>query len=103
MLTMICLTTSVGALRLCSVRQYVSNALWQQPRSLLYQTFVDSHLVAIPGLGTLTTRGFAGSDLQDLSGKADGTLDAEVLGFGTLDEVGGDCEILAPGFGMLGR
>jgi hypothetical protein len=58
---------------------------------VLDQTLVDSHLVAVPGLGTFTTRGLAGGDLQDLGGEADGALDAEVLGLGALDEVGGDC------------
>jgi hypothetical protein len=57
---------------------------------VLDQALVDSHLVAVPGLGTLTTRGLAGGDLQDLGGEADGSLDAEVLGLGALDEVGGD-------------
>jgi hypothetical protein len=51
---------------------------------------VDSHLVHIPGLGTLTTGGLAGSDLKSLGGKTDGTLDTEVLGLGTFEELSGD-------------
>lgn len=54
------------------------------------QTLVDLHLVAVPGLGTLTARGLAGGDAEDLGGEADGTLDTEVLVLGTLDEVGAD-------------
>lgn len=30
------------------------------------------HLVAIPGLGTLTARGLTGGDLEDLGGETDG-------------------------------
>ena len=52
------------------------------------QALVDLHLKHIPGLGTLTTGGFAGGDLEVLGGKTDGTLDAEVLGLGALDELG---------------
>lgn len=51
------------------------------------KTLVDLELVAIPCLGTLTTRSLTGSDLQDLGGKADGALDTEVLVLGTVDEV----------------
>jgi hypothetical protein len=57
---------------------------------VLDQALVDSHLIAIPGLGTLTTRRLAGGDLQDLSGETDGALNAEVLGLGALEEFGGD-------------
>ena len=51
---------------------------------------MNAHLVHIPGLGTLTARGFASGDLEDLGGKADGSLDAEVLGFGAFEELGAD-------------
>jgi hypothetical protein len=57
---------------------------------ILDQTLVDSHLEAIPGLGTLTTRGLTGGDLEDAGRETDGALDAELLGLGALDEVGGD-------------
>ena len=50
-------------------------------------TLVDSHLVGVPGLGTLTARGLAGGDLEVLGGQADGTLDAELLVLGTVDEL----------------
>jgi hypothetical protein len=49
---------------------------------------VDAHLVHVPGLGTLTARGLAGGDLEDLGGQTDGALDAEVLALGALDELG---------------
>jgi hypothetical protein len=51
------------------------------------EALVDAHLVGVPGLGTLTARGLTGGDLEVLGGKADGTLDAELLGFGTVDEL----------------
>lgn len=61
--------------------------------NILDQTLVDSHLEAIPGLGTLTTGGLTGGDLEDAGRETDGALDAELLGLGTLDEVGGDYDI----------
>lgn len=57
---------------------------------VLDETLVDAHLVAVPGLGTLTTGGLAGGDLEGLGGETDGALDAEVLALGTLDELGAD-------------
>jgi len=48
---------------------------------------VDSHLVGIPGLRTLTTRSLAGGDLQLLGGQADGALDAQVLALGAVDQL----------------
>jgi hypothetical protein len=54
------------------------------------KTLVDSHLKHVPGLGTLTTGGLAGSNLEVLGGEADGALDAEVLALGALDQLGAD-------------
>lgn len=51
---------------------------------------MDSHLVHVPGLATLTARGLAGGHLQGLGGQADRTLDAEVLGLCALEEFGAD-------------
>lgn len=51
---------------------------------------MDSHLVGVPGLGTLTTRGLAGGDLEVLGGETDGALDAEVLRLCAVDELGAD-------------
>jgi len=51
------------------------------------QTLVDSHLESIPGLGSFTTRSLTGGNLQGLGGQTDGTLDAEILGLGALDEL----------------
>jgi len=50
------------------------------------QTLVNSHLEAIPGLGTFTTRSLSGCDLQGLGWKTDWALDSEILGLGTLDQ-----------------
>ena len=47
---------------------------------------MQSHLEAIPSLGTLTTRGLSGGDLEGLSWQADRALDAEVLALGSLNE-----------------
>lgn len=35
-------------------------------RTQIHQTLVHAHLKAVPGLGTLTTRGLAGGDAQKL-------------------------------------
>ena len=51
---------------------------------------VDTHLEAIPGLGTFTTRGLTGGDPQGLGGHPDGSLNFEVLILGSLDEVSAD-------------
>ena len=51
---------------------------------------MDSHLISVPSLGTLTTRGLAGGDLEVLCGEADGALDAEVLCLCAVDELGAD-------------
>lgn len=59
-------------------------------RHELDETLVDAHLVAVPGLGTLTARGLAGGDLEGLGGQADGALDAQVLALGALDQLGAD-------------
>lgn len=55
------------------------------------ESLVDLHLEAVPGLGTLTTGGLSGGDLEDLGGHSDGTLNSEVLVLGSVDEVGRDC------------
>jgi len=63
------------------------------------EALVDVHGEHVPGLGTLTVRGLTGGDLEVLGGKADRALDAEVLGLGTLDELGAD---LLEGGGLAG-
>ena len=75
------------------------------------QTLVDLELVTVPGLRTLTARlrhqrsvrlhrhivtwddtnRLASGDLEDLSGKTDGPLDAELLVLRAVDEVRRDC------------
>ena len=59
-------------------------------KHLLDQALVDPHLIRIPGLAALTTRGLAGCDLQVLGRQADGAFDTQVLGLGTLDQLAGD-------------
>lgn len=49
---------------------------------------MDSHLVPVPGLGTLTTGRLPGGVLEDLGGESDGAPDVEVSVLGTVDEVG---------------
>lgn len=51
---------------------------------------MDAHLEAIPGLGTLTARGLASGDAEDLGGHADRASDLDVLALGTLDEDSAD-------------
>lgn len=64
---------------------------------------MDSHLEAIPGLRTFTAGGFTGGNFKDAGGETDGALDSEVLGLGTLDQVGGDCRISIAVPGGKGR
>jgi hypothetical protein len=47
---------------------------------------VNSHLESIPGLRSFTTRSLSGGDLEVAGWEADGTLNTEILGLGTLDE-----------------
>ena len=49
---------------------------------------MNAHLEHIPGLASLTTRCFPGCNLQGFGGQADGAFDAQVLGFGALEELG---------------
>lgn len=51
---------------------------------------MDAHLVQVPGLGTLTTRGLAGGDLEVLGGQAHGALDGQVLALCALEQLGAD-------------
>lgn len=79
---------------------------------VLNQALVDAQLEKIPGLGTLTVGGLSGHDLKLLGlwgrsdagslvlfriakvgvyyRKPDGALDGEILGAGTVDELGAD-------------
>lgn len=49
---------------------------------------MNPHLIHIPRLASLTTGGFPGSDLEGSGGKTHGALDAQILGFGALEELG---------------
>lgn len=84
MLMMICLTTSVGALRLFEIS--TSSTTLPVEFNSLDQSLVDSHLESIPGFGSFTTRGLSGGNLEGLGWETDGAFDAEVLGLGTLDK-----------------
>ena len=57
---------------------------------VLDEALVDSHLKSIPGLGTLSAGSLAGGDLQGAGWETDWALDAEILGLGTIDELGAD-------------
>lgn len=46
------------------------------------QTLVDAHLVAIPGLGTLTVGRLSGGNLKNLGRHANGALGRDLLGTG---------------------
>lgn len=48
---------------------------------------MNPHFVCVPSLASLTTRRLAGRNLERLRWKADGALDAEVLGLGSLDKL----------------
>lgn len=54
------------------------------------QSLVDSHLVGVPGLGTLTVRSLSGGDLEDLGWESDWSLDSQFLALGSSNEVGTD-------------
>ena len=51
---------------------------------------VDLHLVAVPGVETVTARGLAGGDAQGAGGQADGAADLDLLLVGAGHQVGGD-------------
>lgn len=51
---------------------------------------MNPHLVRIPSLAPLAAGALARSHLQVFGGEADGSLGAEVLGAGALDELGTD-------------
>lgn len=53
----------------------------------LNQALVDPHLICVPCFASLTTRCLTGCDLQRFCWKADRALDAQVLGFGSLNEL----------------
>lgn len=82
---MICLTTSVGALRLIEGQQ--ATLEFPPKEDLLNQSLMNSHLESIPSLRSFTTRSLAGSDLESLGWETNGALDAEFLGLGTLNKL----------------
>lgn len=54
------------------------------------QSLVDSHLVGVPGLGTLSVRCLSGGDFEDLGWESDWSLDSQFLALGSSNEVGAD-------------
>lgn len=56
-------------------------------------TLVDSHLEAIPGLGTFSTRSFTGRNSQGLRWHTDRSLDLQLLLLSTADQFGAYCNI----------
>lgn len=99
---MICFTTSVGALRLqqrsatsifrlhlpleLSIKCPYALTAFPKGSDLLNQPLVNSHLVRVPRLASLTAGCLPRGHLQALRRQADGPLDAQVLGFCALDE-----------------
>ena len=51
------------------------------------EPLVDSHLEAIPGLGTLSTGSLTGGDAENLGGHTYGSLNLQVLLLGSLDQI----------------
>lgn len=51
---------------------------------------MNTHFVRVPGLGTLTARRLASGDLQRLGWQTDGSLDAQVLALGALENLSAD-------------
>jgi hypothetical protein len=51
---------------------------------------VNAHLKGIPGLGTFTIGCLSGRDPQVLGWETNGSLDAEILGLGTIEELNAD-------------
>jgi hypothetical protein len=92
MLTMICLTISVGAFRLFRLLAFFLLLTKPQPQKKhsLDEALVDAHLEAIPGLGTLTAGGLASGNGQVAAGQADGALDAQLLALRAVDELAAD-------------
>ena len=52
------------------------------------ESLVDSHLKHIPRLGPFAARRLARGHFEGLGGETHGALDAQVLGFGALEEFG---------------
>lgn len=48
---------------------------------------MNSQLIHVPSLRTLTTRSLSGSDLEALSWETDGSLDTEILRLGAVNEL----------------
>lgn len=85
-----CVKTIELLVRLSYKAAYHNHGITRKEGYLLDEALVDAHLKGVPGLGTLTTGGLAGGDLEGLGWQTDGALDAEVLGLGTLNELGAD-------------
>lgn len=54
---------------------------------------MDSHLEVLPAVGTLTARGLAGGDTQELGGHTDGTGHLHLLVEGNALDIGADYRV----------
>ena len=87
-----CLTVIDGHIDLYTgLNADAGNLLHNVTRGMqINKPLVNAHLKAIPSVGTLTTRGLTGSDLQLLCGKTDGATDVELLVHGSLLQISAD-------------
>jgi hypothetical protein len=63
-------------------------------RMQVNQPLVNSHLITIPSLGTLTVGSLPGSDFEDFGGQSHGSLDFEILVLGSCNQICTDYEML---------
>lgn len=54
------------------------------------ESLVDSHLVGVPSLGSLSVRGLSGGNLENLGRESDRSLHAQFLALCSVDQVGTD-------------
>lgn len=75
---------------LCKLDGYVAYDLANNIRGAVQvdNALVDSHLIALPGVRTLTARSSASSVDKNTGGEADGAANLKALLVGTADEVG---------------
>ncbi len=57
------------------------------------EALVNAHLVAVPGLGTLTAGRLANGQAEELGGKTDRAVNLHLLGLGVADKVVANCKL----------
>ena len=67
-------------------------------RNQVDHSLVDSHLEMLPAVGTLTARGLAGGDAQELGGHADGTGHLHLLIKGNALDIGAHYSVRRRGY-----